>query len=276
MLLLEGVERIIVTTDDPHRHPPGRSPRTSTCATAAASTKHSELAEVPGVTVLLHDQGCAAENRRAGRSGTIAKPGFRVVINERVCEGCGDCGDKSNCLSVQPVETPYGRKTRIHQTSCNFDLSCLQGDCPSFATVTVDDGRRPKAAGRSGSTPRPIVPAPLGALVDPDDVTVRLSGIGGTGVITVSQVLGTAAMLDGLDVRGLDQTGLSQKAGPVVSDLRLTRDEHGRVEPCERVRGRLSARLRPARRRQRHQPRRRRPDRTVVVGSTDATPTGRW
>ncbi|HUS41949.1 MAG TPA: DUF6537 domain-containing protein, partial [Ilumatobacteraceae bacterium] len=232
------------------------------------------LAEIPGVTVHIHDQACAAENRRGRARGTIPTPGFRVVINERVCEGCGDCGDKSNCLSVQPVDTPYGRKTRIHQTSCNFDFSCLQGDCPSFATVTVD-------ADQKVATARPVrldaptdLPAPTAGLVDSSDMTVRLTGIGGTGVVTVSQVLATAAMLAGLHVRGLDQTGLSQKAGPVVSDLRITRDEtavsnHANASGVDCLLafdllvGASDANLAGVR-----------PDRTVVVASTEAVPTG--
>jgi indolepyruvate ferredoxin oxidoreductase len=226
-LLIEGVSKIIVTSDDPGTwrgadFGPLAHGRVDVRDRTELIDSQVELAAIPGVTVLLHDQECAAEKRRARSRGLVAKPGFRVVINERVCEGCGDCGDKSNCLSVQPVDTPYGRKTRIHQTSCNWDLSCLQGDCPAFATVTIEkDIRRrstPTAAGDPVAglpDPRPIVP--------PDSFTVRLSGIGGTGVITVSQVLGTAAMLDGWTVRGLDQTGLSQKAGPVVSDLRLSR-----------------------------------------------------
>ena len=184
------------------------------------------LAAVDGVTVLVHDQACAAEKRRARSRGTLAKPAFRIVINERVCEGCGDCGDKSNCLSVQPVMTDYGRKTRIHQTSCNFDMTCLEGDCPSFALVSVDtDAARPAAVstapGLATARCADGVPDPV-PIVPTDEFVVRLSGIGGTGVITVSQILGTAAMLGGRTVRGLDQTGLSQKAGPVVSDLRIS------------------------------------------------------
>ncbi len=275
MLLLEGVERVIVTSDDPHRHPAGSFPAgVDVWDRSRFDDAQRVLADIPGVTVHIHDQACAAENRRGRSRGTIPTPGFRVVINERVCEGCGDCGDKSNCLSVQPVDTPYGRKTHIDQTSCNFDFSCLQGDCPSFATVTIDD-RRAARAGRPVRLDAPTdLPAPAVALVDRDDVTVRLTGIGGTGVITVSQVLGTAAMLAGLHVRGLDQTGLSQKAGPVVSDLRITRDEtavsnHANASGVDCLLafdllvGASDANLAGVR-----------PDRTVVVASTDAVPTG--
>jgi indolepyruvate ferredoxin oxidoreductase len=274
-LLLEGVAKVIVTSDDPHRHPAGSFPAgVDVWDRSRFDEAQRILADTPGVTVHIHDQACAAENRRGRSRGTIPTPGFRVVINERVCEGCGDCGDKSNCLSVQPVDTPFGRKTRIHQTSCNFDFSCLQGDCPSFATVTVD-------ADVAASTARPVrldapteLPTPPAGIVDGDDLTVRLTGIGGTGVVTVSQVLGTAAMLAGLHVRGLDQTGLSQKAGPVVSDLRITRDEtavsnHANASGVDCLLafdllvGASDANLAGVR-----------PDRTIVVASTDAVPTG--
>lgn len=225
LLLLEGVTRVVVTSDEPakwdHADFGGLAAgRVEVRDRTRLMETQAELAALPGVTVLIHDQECAAEKRRARSRGLVAKPTFRVVINERVCEGCGDCGDKSNCLSVQPFDTPYGRKTRIHQTSCNFDMSCLQGDCPAFATVSIEPQPKREPTGDPGvGLPDPV------ALVPTDAFTVRFSGIGGTGVITVSQVLGTAAMLDGFVVRGLDQTGLSQKAGPVVSDLRLSRGE---------------------------------------------------
>ncbi len=280
-LLLEGVSRIVVTSDQPDKWADAdfggelAAGKVEVRDRTRLMETQVELADVPGVTVLLHDQRCAAELRRDRSRGRIAKPGFRVVINERVCEGCGDCGDKSNCLSVQPVETSYGRKTRIHQTSCNFDMSCLQGDCPSFATVTVDDAAATAARPTVGTTgdPGAGLPDPT-PVVPPDSFTVRLSGIGGTGVITVSQVLGTAAMLDGWIVRGLDQTGLSQKAGPVVSDLRLSRDEvpasnHANSSGVDcllafdlLVAASDTHRVGADR------------DRTVVIGSVAATPTG--
>jgi indolepyruvate ferredoxin oxidoreductase len=196
------------------------------------------LAAVRGVSVLIHDQACAASLRRARKRGAAATPERRVAINPRLCEGCGDCGRISNCLSVQPVETPFGRKTAIDQTTCNVDLSCLEGDCPSFMTIATRPGRlrrlrrallpsrRDEASPASVGQPLPEPPA---VLPEPElapgveDFAARIAGIGGTGVVTVSQLLGTAAAFDGFEVRGLDQIGLSQKAGPVVSDLRLRR-----------------------------------------------------
>jgi indolepyruvate ferredoxin oxidoreductase len=225
MLMAEGVQRIIITADDPDRHRDATFPAgVEVWDRSRFDEAQRTLAGVKGTTVLIHDQACAAEKRRARSRGKLATPGFRVVINERICEGCGDCGDQSNCLSVQPIDTPYGRKTAIHQTSCNFDLSCMKGDCPAFATVAVDPDAKPKQRTPPTAPDPSTLPDPE-PVVDTERFTVRLSGIGGTGVITVSQIIGTAAMLGGLHVRGLDQTGLSQKAGPVTSDVRITRDE---------------------------------------------------
>ena len=221
VFLAEGVKQVLITTDEIGNYrdvdlPPG----VHVWGRSRLLEAQEVLAQVPGCTVLIHDQRCAAEKRRDRKRGKIDKPAFKVVINERVCEGCGDCGDVSNCLSVQPIETPFGRKTHIDQSSCNFDLSCMQGDCPSFMSVTPGRGGLQQPAFASlPTTALPDAPTPA-----TDDCTIRLSGIGGTGVVTISQILGTAAMLAGFHVRGLDQTGLSQKAGPVVSDLRLSRD----------------------------------------------------
>ncbi len=230
VLLAEGVQRIIVTPDELHRYrmldmPAGVKVWGRTRLLEAQDL----LAREPGCTVLIHDQRCAAEKRRDRKRGLIETPSFRVVINERVCEGCGDCGDKSNCLSVQPVDTIWGRKTRIDQDSCNFDFTCMEGDCPAFMKVEPSararrrGGRARATAGDPPAVPAPPPTATAGDAGVGDDITIRMAGIGGTGVVTVAQVLGTAAMLQGWHVRGLDQTGLSQKAGPVVSDLRLTR-----------------------------------------------------
>ncbi|TDC01487.1 indolepyruvate ferredoxin oxidoreductase family protein [Nonomuraea longispora] len=215
-LELEGVRRVVVTTPEPETY---RGVRLA----PIASVRHrddlpeveKELAALDGVTVLIHDDRCAAEERRLRKRGKLPTPTEKVVINERVCEGCGDCGDVSTCLSVQPVETEYGRKTRIHQASCNTDLSCLKGDCPSF--LLVEPGtKRPRQA-----PPLPAEP-PEPAVRVGDDALIRMPGIGGTGVVTVSQILQMAAHLDGLHTAGLEQTGLAQKGGPVVSDVRIS------------------------------------------------------
>ncbi|GAA5172001.1 indolepyruvate ferredoxin oxidoreductase family protein [Pseudonocardia eucalypti] len=222
-LAAEGVARIIVCADEPERY------KDLDPLADGARLWHRDrldeaqrvLAAVPGVTVLIYDQRCAAESRRLRKRGQIPVRATRVVINEAVCEGCGDCGEKSNCLSVQPVETEFGRKTRIDQTSCNTDYTCLTGDCPSFVTVEAPAGGTARVAGARPEPPS--VPAPP-ASSSTGTVNVFLAGIGGTGIVTVNQVLGTAAVRDGLAVHGLDQTGLSQKAGPVVSHLRVAPD----------------------------------------------------
>ncbi|WP_181449016.1 indolepyruvate ferredoxin oxidoreductase family protein [Nonomuraea aridisoli] len=215
-LAVEGVRKIVITTPEPERY---RGVRLA----PIASVRHRddlpeverELAAVEGVTVLVHDDRCAAEERRLRKRGKLPAAEKKVMINERVCEGCGDCGEASTCLSVQPVETEYGRKTRIHQASCNTDLSCLKGDCPSF--LLVEPGtREPRKA-----PPPPVAPHPDTKVGD--EVLIRMPGIGGTGVVTVSQILQMAAHLDGLHAAGLEQTGLAQKGGPVVSDVRISK-----------------------------------------------------
>lgn len=219
LLSAEGVARIVVTSDDPEaaRRQAGRGVEVR--HRRDLLSVQEELAAVPGVTVLIHDQECAAEKRRKRKRGTRPAASKRVAINQRICEGCGDCGVASNCLSVQPVRTEYGRKTTINQASCNLDFSCLQGDCPSFVTVTP-------AANR----PRPL--PVVDDLPEPEQrdgghgghrsgFTMRITGIGGTGVVTLTQILATAAAMEGRPVRTLDQTGLAQKGGAVVSDLRF-------------------------------------------------------
>ncbi len=217
LLAAEGVARTLVTTDDPSDYDDLElAPGVEVWDRARIVEAQQQLARIPGVTVLIHDQQCATELRRQRKRGTAPVPATRAFINERVCEGCGDCGTKSNCLSVHPVETEFGRKTTIHQSSCNQDLSCLQGDCPSFLVVTPGDAR-PASAPELAIDGLPAPPAGP----RPDHFAMRLTGVGGTGVVTVAQVLAMAARLEGRHVAGYDQVGMAQKYGAVVSDLQI-------------------------------------------------------
>ncbi|MEV6771960.1 indolepyruvate ferredoxin oxidoreductase family protein [Nocardia sp. NPDC051030] len=231
-LATEGVKQIIICADEPKRH-------NRKALAAGTLLWHRDrldeaqrlLREVKGVTVLIYDQHCAADARRQRKRGTLPVRNTRVVINEAVCEGCGDCGTKSNCLSVQPVDTEFGRKTRIDQTSCNTDYSCLDGDCPSFVTVeVVPDKKGRKASRRKAAEPPAVTDPGLDAPVGTQNVLI--AGIGGTGIVTVNQVLATAALRAGYEVESLDQIGLSQKAGPVLSHLRFSTTA---LEPSNRL-----------------------------------------
>jgi len=223
MLEAEGVVQIGVVAADPDEYP--SDARWANNATVVHRDKlvemQRELRDVRGVTVLIYDQGCAAELRRGRKRGTVVTPTTRVMINEAICEGCGDCGRVSNCASVHPVMTPFGRKTQIHQESCNFDLTCLEGNCPAFVTVEIDPDYKPTKVGLSRVPEGELPPEPM----VPAEASLVFVGMGGTGVVTMSQVVSTAALLAGRVANSLDQTGLSQKGGTVVSNVRISADE---------------------------------------------------
>jgi indolepyruvate ferredoxin oxidoreductase len=218
----EGVRRIVVVSDDPHKYP-------ARGAFAQGATIHHrdeldrlqrELRRCEGVSALIYDQVCAAEKRRRRKRGLMPDPPQRVFINELVCEGCGDCSTQSNCLSVIPVETEFGRKRTIDQSSCNKDFSCLKGFCPSFVTVHGGRLRAARAAGTTSSfplLPDPRVPAPE------NPYGILVTGVGGTGVVTIGAIIGMAAHLEGKGCTVLDMTGLSQKYGAVTSHVRIAR-----------------------------------------------------
>ena len=272
-LAAEGVARIIVVADEPQRHR-ARDFAVGTDLWPRERLEEAQLAlrDTPGVTVLIYDQHCANDARRQRKRGTLPTRATRVVINEDVCEGCGDCGVKSNCLSVQPLPTEFGDKTRIDQTSCNTDYSCLEGDCPAFMTVEIDPKAKPTR--RTDLPTPPALPDPSWS-VPSGTQSILLTGVGGTGIVTVNQVLATAALRAGYAVELLDQIGLAQKAGPVIGHLRFRAD--GPVDPSNRVTpGRADAILAfdlltaadPSNLRYGD------PARTVAVASTSLTPTG--
>ena len=173
---------------------------------------------MPGVSVLIYDQTCAAEKRRRRKRGAFPDPLKRVVINDLVCEGCGDCGVKSNCVSVQPLMTEWGRKRTIDQSSCNKDYSCLNGFCPSFVTV---HGAKLKK-GESVAEPANWAPLPEpSAPLTNHPYSIIVTGVGGTGIVTVGAIIGMAAHLEGKGVGIIDMAGLAQKGGAVYSHIRL-------------------------------------------------------
>src|SRR5688572_7706326 len=217
-VLAEGVNRVVVVSDDPEKFSGSTLP-------AGVDARHRDdldqvqrdLREIQGVSVLIYEQTCAAEKRRRRKRGTFPDPQKRVVINELVCEGCGDCSVKSSCLSVVPVETEFGRKRAIDQSSCNKDYSCTNGFCPSFVTVEGGKLRRKK----------PVVSEVLAALPEPalpsleKPYGILVTGVGGTGVVTIGALLGMAAHLEGKGAAVLDMTGLAQKGGSVYSHIRI-------------------------------------------------------
>ncbi len=227
----EGVEKVVVVTDEPDKYPAGAfDADVAIYHRSRLDEVQRELRTYPGVSVLIYDQTCAAEKRRRRKRGAFPDPARRAVINEAVCEGCGDCGVQSNCVSIEPVETEFGRKRAINQSSCNKDFSCVQGFCPSF--VTVEGGRLRSgraAAGAPASTQptaaqMPLLPEPQLPAID-GSYALLVTGIGGTGVVTVGQLLGMAAHLEGKGVTVLDMAGLAQKNGAVMSFVRFARTQ---------------------------------------------------
>ena len=220
----EGVHNIIVVNDGtPRAYGPADLPHgTPVRHRDELDAVQRELREVPGVTAIIYDQTCAAEKRRRRKRGRFPDPAVRAVINDLVCEGCGDCSDKSNCMSVDSVETEFGRKRTIDQSGCNKDFSCVKGFCPSFVTVEGGQLKKGKAVSAGGDAfanlPEPILPttaAPWGILV---------TGVGGTGVVTIAALLGMAAHLEGKGVSVLDMAGLAQKGGAVWSHVKIADD----------------------------------------------------
>jgi indolepyruvate ferredoxin oxidoreductase len=233
-LAAEGVRPIIVVSDEPDKYPANTdwAPGVTRRHRSELDAVQRELREVAGVSAMIYDQTCAAEKRRRRKRNEMPDPARRAVINEAVCEGCGDCSVQSNCLSIEPVETEFGRKRRINQSSCNKDFSCITGFCPSF--VTVEGGSLKKLGrvampalalpadlqGNSG-LPEPLFPR-LSELSQPYGIVV--DGVGGTGVVTIGQIMAMAAHVEGKACSVLDMSGLAQKGGPVMSHVRLSAD----------------------------------------------------
>ena len=247
----EGAARIVVVTDEPEKYEGvGLGQAIAVRHRDELDAVQREFRAIPGTSVIIYDQTCATEKRRRRKRGSMVDPAKRVMINELVCEGCGDCGVQSNCLSVEPLETEFGRKRQINQSTCNKDISCVKGFCPSF--VTVEGGQlRKKDKAAAGAAPSPFG---LGSLPEPQPVAataladahggagvwgIVVAGVGGTGVITIGQLLGVAAHLEGKGIVTQDSGGLAQKGGATWShvliggcqdDIRTTRVSHAAAD----------------------------------------------
>ena len=224
----EGVKRIAVVSDEPDKYPRGTQfpPGTTVHHRDELDELQREFREVRGVSAIVYDQTCAAEKRRRRKRGMMIDPPKQAFINELVCEGCGDCSAQSNCVSVQPLETEFGRKRRIDQSNCNKDFSCVKGFCPSFVTVHGAEIRKAQSAGEKTLNPAlfthlPTPTQPSSA----EPYSIVVTGIGGTGVITIGALLGMASHIEGKGVTVLDQTGLAQKNGAVGTHVRIADDQ---------------------------------------------------
>jgi len=228
-LLAEGAARLVIVTDEPAKYD-GANLKGQ--LEAGVTVHHRDeldsiqrqLREIKGTTVIIYDQTCATEKRRRRKRGKLADPDKRVVINEAVCEGCGDCSVQSNCLSVEPVETEFGRRRRINQNSCNKDYSCVKGFCPSFVTVEGGQLRKPKKANLQDgrADPKRLSPLPEPSLPAAERAWgIVVGGVGGTGVITIGSLLGMAAHLEGKGVVTQDAGGLAQKGGATWSHIQI-------------------------------------------------------
>jgi indolepyruvate ferredoxin oxidoreductase len=220
-LVAEGVSKLVIVTDEPAKYTGvALSPGVTVHHRDELDRLQRELREVKGTSALIYDQTCATEKRRRRKRGKMVDPAKRVVINELVCEGCGDCSVQSNCLSVEPVETEFGRKRRINQNSCNKDFSCVKGFCPSFVTVEGGQLKKPKKDKKANPFELPAIPEPVLPLAE-DAWGIVVAGVGGTGVITIGQLLGMAAHLEGKGVITQDAAGLAQKGGATWSHIQI-------------------------------------------------------
>jgi indolepyruvate ferredoxin oxidoreductase len=220
-LVSEGVAKLTIVTDQPEKYRGvALEPGVIVEHRDELDRIQREFRELSGTTVILYDQTCATEKRRRRKRGKLATPDKRVVINELVCEGCGDCSVQSNCLSVEPVETEFGRKRRINQNSCNLDYSCVKGFCPSFVTVEGGTLKKPKKEKRGDLSSLPAIPEPTLPLAE-TAWGIVVAGVGGTGVITIGQLLGMAAHLEGKGVVTQDSAGLAQKGGATWSHIQI-------------------------------------------------------